>query len=301
VETASREIFDVAVIGCGPAGLSAAVNAKIRNKTVVIYGGEFCSPKMYASPQINNYLGFPAITGKELRENFLEHVRQMGLFVTQARVDGVFPEGDIFNIMIKNEFFPARSVIIATGVTHAKYLPGEQELLGSGVGYCATCDGPLYKGKDIAIIGYTREGEEEANFLAEICRTVYYLPLHQERGHLDERIRVVGGKPKAISGEDHVTHLVTTEGKLPVSAVFLIREVTPVQELVPGLALADNVITVNRNMETNIPGIYAAGDCTGAPYQLAKAAGEGQVAALGAVRYLDSLRADKEPVGTRRS
>lgn len=299
MEITNREICDVAVIGCGPAGLSAAINAKIRNKSVVIYGGDFCSPKMYASPQISNYLGFPAITGKELRRNFLEHVRQMGLTVTRTRVDGIFPESDVFNIMLKNEFFPARSVIIATGVTHAKYLPGERELLGSGVGYCATCDGPLYKGKDIAIIGYSREGEEEANYLAEICRTVYYLPLHKKKGRLDERIHIVDGKPKAIGGGNHVTHLETTGGKLPVNAVFIIREVTPAQELVPGLAIANNVIAVNRNMETNIPGIYAAGDCTGAPYQLAKATGEGQVAALGAVRYLDSLRADKEPVGTR--
>lgn len=299
METEGKEIHDVAIVGCGPAGLSAAINAKIRNKSVVIYGGDFCSPKMYASPQINNYLGFPETTGKELRRSFLEHVRQMGMTITQARVDGIFPEGDIFNIMLKNEFFPARSVIIAAGVTHAKYLPGEKEFLGAGVGYCATCDGPLYKGKDIAIVAYTREGAEEANFLAEICRTVNYLPLHKEKVHLDERVRVVNGKPKKISGGGQVTQLETTEGKLPVSAVFIIREVTPVQELGPGLAIESNVITVNRKMETNIPGIYAAGDCTGAPYQLAKATGEGQVAALSAVRYLDSLRADQEPVGAR--
>jgi len=269
--------FEIAIVGCGPAGLSAAVNVKRRNKSFRLFGTQVCSPKLKKSPLVENYLGFPAIKGEELRKRFLKHVEEMGIDIYRTRVDNVYPAESGFTLTAQNKVFNARAVIIATGVSQTKYLSGERSFLGKGVSYCATCDGMLYKGKTVALIAYTAEGEEEANFLSEICDTVYYLPLYKELGTLKgENIEIVNSKPKAIIGEESVTHLVVADKRLEVDGVFIVRGVTPEENLVPGLELAGEAIKVDRGMRTSIEGIFAAGDCTGRPHQLAKAVGKGQ-------------------------
>ncbi|WP_066639448.1 NAD(P)/FAD-dependent oxidoreductase [Desulfolucanica intricata] len=281
--------YDLAIIGCGPAGLSAAINAKIRRKNLIICGGEFCSPKLHSSPLVDNYLGFPKIKGEELRRNFLNHIKEMDIKIYQDRVSAVYPQAKGFEIVRGENNIFAKAVIIATGVTSTKFIPGEKEFLGRGVGYCATCDGPLYSGKRVALIGYVKDSEKEANFLAEICETVFFIPLYREQvGVLKSNIEIVNEEPKQINGRQLVTDLQTENKRLDVNGIFIYRETVLPEQLVPGLEIEGSTIKVNRSLETNISGIYAAGDCTGSPYQLAKAVGEGLVAALNAVKYLDS-------------
>jgi thioredoxin reductase (NADPH) len=282
-----NKIYDLIIVGCGPAGLSAAVNARIREKDFLLLGGDFCSPKLHKAPWIDNYLGIYHLTGEELRQNYLKHLKALDIKIHHRRVDTIYPVGETFQVLSKTDVFTARVVILATGLSSPKYLPGEQELLGKGVGYCATCDGPLYKGKKVIMIGEVEEAEEEANFLADICQEVLYIPRYGEPKHLKDKVKVQEGKPRAIHGEGHFTALETDRGKYEADGLFIIRQVTPVQEILPGLEFEGNVIKVDRAMATNIPGVYAAGDCTGAPYQLAKAVGEGLVAALSAVKYID--------------
>lgn len=285
-----EQVYDVAIIGCGPAGLSAAVNAKIRQKEILILGGEFCSPKMNKSPWIDNYLGFPHINGEDLRQNFLKHLQEMGIKIHKAKVDSISPgEGGFALADNGGQTYTAKSIIIASGVAHTGYLPGEAEFLGKGVSYCGTCDAPFFKGKKVAVIAYTKEGEEEANFLADLCEEVYYIPLYKEIKTLKEQIKIVKQKPKAILGQEQVNTLELSEDKLAVEGVFIFREVTPVEQLVPGVATEEGQIKVNRDMATSLNGIFAAGDCTGKPFQLAKAVGEGQVAALNAVKFLEQV------------
>ncbi|MCL6560063.1 MAG: NAD(P)/FAD-dependent oxidoreductase [Firmicutes bacterium] len=287
-----REKYDIAIIGCGPAGLSAAVNARVRRKSVILFGGELCSPKLQKSPLVNNYLGLPETPGRELREKFLEHARLMEIPIYQVKVDSVSQNGDDgFSVQAKNKMYEARAVILATGVTVFKLIEGEQEFIGRGVGYCATCDGPLYQGKDVAVIAYTPEGVEDANFLAGFCRKVYFIPGSGQVGEgLKPEVEVIQNQePLAITGDGFVSGLKLDGGELAVDGVFIYRETYLPERLVPGLAVEDNHIKVDRNYSTNIKGIYAAGDCTGKPYQMAKAVGEGQVAALSSVQYLDLL------------
>ena len=280
--------YDIAIIGCGPAGLSAALNAKIRRKNFIIFGGEFCTPKLHSSPQVDNYLGFPKIKGEDLRQNFLQHVKEMEISITSTRVNAVYPQTEGFEIVAGEQNYTAKSVIIATGVTVTKLIPGEKEYLGRGVGYCATCDGPLYSGKTVALIGYIKEAEKEVNYLAEICQKVFYLPLFEEQaGSFKSNVEIVKDQPVQINGQQTVTELQTEGGKLAVNGVFIYRQTILPDQLVPGLEIEGSAIQVNRGLETSIKGIYAAGDCTGNPYQLAKAVGEGAVAALNAVEYID--------------
>lgn len=280
--------YDMAIIGSGPAGLSAAINAAIRKKSLILFGSSQGSKKLLSSPRIDNYLGFPGEPGPELYSKFLEHARVMGIEVKGEKVDQVIPDGPNFMLTSKDRFYRARTVLITTGMFPSNLLPGEKELLGQGVSYCATCDGPLFSGKKVAFISYGNEGEGEANFLGEICREVYYIPMYKEVGRLSGKVKVLQGKPKAIQGQGTVSALELAEQTIPVDGIFLFREAAPADTLVPGLELdQNNHIKVNVDMETSIPGVFAAGDCAGRPYQVAKAVGQGLTAALNAVKYLD--------------
>lgn len=289
-----KDQFDIAIIGCGPAGLSAAVNGAIRKKKIGILGTDFCSPKLHHAPHIGNYLGLHKMTGEELRKRFMDHVKAMRLQILKSKVTGAYPEEGGFILQSRDLFYKAGAVIIATGVSTIKPIQQELDYLGRGVSYCATCDGPLYKGKKVIVLAYNREGLEEANFLAEIAQEVQLVSLVKEedaRGvNLDGKIKVIEGKPNGIIGEMWATGVALEGQALTADGIFIIRDSVLPDQLVPGLNVSNKGIVIDRSGATNVPGVFAAGDCTGAPYQLSKAAGEGQVAALSAVKYLDEQK-----------
>jgi thioredoxin reductase (NADPH) len=212
----------------------------------------------------------------------------MGVEIKKEKAYNILDMGDYFSINAGNEFYEAQSVIIATGHEKAKYFEGEKEYLGRGIGYCATCDGPLYRNKSIAIISENPEGEEEANFLSEICSEVFYIPAYQREPKLKDGIKLLKEKVTEIRGDGNkVNGLTTDKRELKVDAVFIIRDVIPVNQLIEGLELYEGSIKVDRNMASSIRGVFACGDCTGKPYQIAKAVGEGNVASMSAVKYLE--------------
>lgn len=282
----SDEIFDIAVIGGGPAGLSAALTGRIRNKKIVLFEHLDFSLKLQKAHIVDNYLGMPQITGQGMMQQFLAHCTAHEPSIIKEKVVNIFPGDDVFTLLTPAATYQARAVIIATGVVATTLFRGEKEFLGKGVSYCATCDGMMYKGKDVAVISYTSEGEHEAGYLSELCRTVYYLPQYKETPALRSNIKLVQDKPQTITGDVVVEKLTTSKDELHVHGVFIIRMSDPVENVLPGLALDGEVIKVNRDMSTSIPGVFAAGDCTGKPWQIAKATGEGLVAVLSAITYL---------------
>ena len=171
-----------------------------------------------------------------------------------------------------------------------KPFSGEKEFLGKGVSYCATCDAALYKGKITAVIGYNEEAQQEAKFLTEFAKKVYYFPIGNKKLELDENIELITEFPKAISGNDKVECLITDKNKYEIDGVFILRDAVAPDQLVSGLDIADNHVEVNLMMETNIRGLFACGDIAGKPYQYVKAAGQGNVAALSAVSYLNEIK-----------
>lgn len=282
-----HEMYDLAILGCGPAGLSAAVNATIRNKKVIVIGAAICSPPLRKAPKIDNYLGFPGVTGKELVQHFIHHAQVMDIEIKSTKASAINELEGVYHILLGDEVVAAQAIVIATGIPYRSTLPREEFFLGRGLGYCATCDGPLYRNKDVLIIGHSAEGEAEANFMAEICSKVYYLPLYKEQGQLDPRIEIVSVRPAEIIGTEFVKGLNLKDGtSIKVEGLFILGAETAPDRLIPGLEIANNHIQVNRQQETNLPGVYAAGDCTGQPYQVAKAVGEGQAAGLNASKYV---------------
>lgn len=284
-------MLDVAVIGGGPAALSASLNLKIRNKSFVLLGGNEKVTGLMKAPQIDNYLGFMGISGALLIESFRKHAESMGVEIKKEKAYNILDMGGYFSINAGNEFYDAASIVLAIGHGKADYFEGEREYLGKGIGYCATCDGPLYRNKPIAIIAENEEGEEEANFLSEICGQVYYIPTYRTEPKLKDNIKLLKEKVTGIQGDGNKVYSITTnQRELKVDAVFIIRNAIPADQLIEGLELHEGAIKVDRDMATSIKGVFACGDCAGKPYQIAKAVGEGNTASLSAVKYLEQIK-----------
>lgn len=290
------QIFDIAVIGGGPAGLSAALTGRIRNKSVALFEHLDFSQKLQKAHLVDNYPGLPQITGKGLMQQMSAHCLAHEPTLIKEKVMSIFP-GDAFTLLTPAATYQARAVVLTTGVVSTLLFAGEKDFLGRGVSYCATCDGMFYKDKKVAVIAYTEEGEHEAQYLGELCREVYFLPQYKatEPPTLRDNVRLVADKPRAIEGDSQVERLVTDRGRLEVDGVFILRQSDPVENILPGLELEGEVIKVARDMSTNIAGVFAAGDCTGRPWQIAKAVGEGLVAVLSAIGYLEAKTKQAAP------
>ena len=281
------ERYDIAIIGTGPAGVSAALTAKNRNKSILLLGSRQMSEKVAKAHEIRNYPGLPFIRGEDMAAAFRDQLDQMEIPVTEKRIGAVYAMGDYFALQAGEEMLEAKTVILATGVVSAKPLPGEEALLGRGVSYCATCDAPLYRGRAAAVIGFSPREEAEAAFLSEVCSRVIYIPVYPEETDLPETVEVIREKPVEIRKAEGGLIVQTAEGEYSADGVFVLREAVAPAQLVPGLETDGAHVKVNRKMETNLPGVFACGDLTGTPYQYIKAAGEGNVAAISAAAYLD--------------
>ena len=281
--------YDIAVIGGGPAGLSAAVNARARGKSVLVVGNDHRESPLYRAERVDNYLGMPGMTGAELMEVYRRHAEAAGAELRTGRVLNIMQMEGTSYLSIGSDVETARAVILATGVARGKKLPGEARYLGRGVSYCATCDGMLYRGKPVAVVGLAPDAPEEANFLQGIGCQVTYVSAREPEGLVPAVRWVRQTGPLEIVGEDAAAALRMGDTELPAQGIFLLRSAFPPADLLPGLALEDGYITVDRRMRTNLPGVFAAGDCTGLPLQLAKAVGEGLVAGQAAAEYVDQL------------
>ena len=285
--------YDLAIIGAGPAGLSALLNAKIRNKSVIIFGTD--SPALAKSESIKNYLGFGDISGKELNDSFKKSLEGYDYDKSDQKVQQVYAMGDYFALMLKNnEMVEATSVILASGIELKKDLINEDKFFAKGVSYCATCDAALYKGKKVIVIGYNEESVEEANFTSEIVDELVFVNMYKDDIKLNDSIEIINGEvPVEFIGDDRAKVLKFKSGEeISADGFFIIRDSSKPARLVPSIETDDEHIIIHGNCRTNIRGLYAAGDVCGRPYQINKAVGEGQVAGLDAAKYLSLLEKD---------
>ena len=261
--------FDCIVIGAGPAGLSAALNLRQRGKTVLVVHS--CETLLAKAEQVDNYLGMPGLSGKQMMERFTQHARDAGAVLRKGRAGNVMPFGGRFMVNLDGD-------ILETGAV----------VLGRGVSYCATCDGMLYRGRAVAVWGLSPEAPQEANFLHGIGCSVTYIA-GRRPDTLEAGVAFRAGRVEAVEGGAAVEAVRVGGAALPVQGVFILRAATPPDALVPGLALENGFVKTDAAMRTNIPGLFAAGDMTGKPLQVANAVGDGLVAALAAVDYLDGV------------
>ena len=256
--------YDLLIVGGGPAGLTAAIHARARDKSVLVITNDPTASPLCKAPAMANYPGLPGVTGLELVERLAAQAKHMGARFMPGRALSVMPLGNTVMVSVENDAVEGSAAILTPGVSRAAPLPGEEALRGRGVSYCATCDGMFYRGKSVVCAGDAPNFDEEAEFLRSIgCEVT---------------VKRLAGL--SILGKDRVTGVRDAAGALtPCQGVFLLRASIAPARLAPGLEMDGSYIKVDAHMATNLPGVYAAGDCTGQPLQLAKAVGQGQIAA----------------------
>jgi len=282
--------YDIIVLGGGPAGLSAAVAARGRNKSVLVVGNRWQDSPLARAERVDNYLGLPGVTGMELLEQFRRHAEELGADFVLGRVISLMAWNG-FHLTVGSELYEGETLVLAPGVVR------QAEYLGRGVSYCATCDGMLYRGKPVAVVGRSGDAPREAAYLKSLgCQVVYVAPKRPTA--LEPDIPFLQANRLEIAGAQTVTTLVADGAPIPCSGVFILRDAVAPTDLLPQLETLGGSIRVDRSMATSIPGVFAAGDCTGGPLQVSKAVGEGLIAALSAAEFLDRRGAESPAGGT---
>ncbi len=275
---------DLLIVGSGPAGISAALTAAARGLDFLWFGSRELSPKITQAPEISNYPGLCRASGRAFQKVLQEQIGTMELEIREERIDSIFPMGDYFAACVNETMYEAKSVLLAVGVSATGTVPGELDYVGQGVSYCATCDGALYRGKTVAIVSTNPAFEEEVDFLVSLAARAY---ISRSYAAVDTpNAERIPSFPRSIRREGGKLLLTYADGERAVDGIFFLKDSVSPAVLLQGLDIEGAHIAVNRDLETNIPGCFAAGDCTGRPYQYAKAVGEGNVAVHTAIRYL---------------
>lgn len=282
-------MYDVIIIGAGPAGISASLYAKRANmKVLVIYKG---ISNLEKSVTIENYYGFPnGIDGKTLYNNGIKQAKNLGVEIKTSEVIGIEYIQNGFNVKTLQDEYSGKSIIIATG--NKKVSPnikGLKEFEGKGVSYCAICDGFFYKGKKVAVIGKGEFAYSEAKMLSNVAHKIIMLTNGEQIEFEKNGFDINNKKIKEIAGEEKVKKIIFEDlSEINVDGVFIALGEAGARDFAKtlGIITENDNIKVNENMETNVKGIYACGNITGGLLQVSKAVFEGAKAGLSAVRYV---------------
>lgn len=300
-------MYDVIIIGSGPAGLSAAVYAKRAGlDLLVIERSPMSGGQILNTYEVDNYLGLPGINGFDMGMQFRAHADKLGVTFQTAEVTGLSEQDNTWTVQTTKEAYETKSVILATGAHHALLgVPGEAELTGMGVSYCATCDGAFFRGRTVAVVGGGDVALEDAIYLARTCKKVYLIHRRDElRGTMTlqkelmakENVEILYSHVvKEICGETAVEKLVLQDVKsgeekdLPLNGVFIAVGIHPDSELVKGLADMDagGYVIADETGATSAPGLFVAGDVRKKPLrQVVTAVADGANAATSVSSYL---------------
>lgn len=301
-------MYDLVIIGSGPAGLSAAVYAKRAGlDTVVLEKDPMSGGQVLTTYEVDNYLGMPGINGFDMGMQFRAHADKLGVVFQEAEVTGIEDNGARIKILTEKDVLEAKAVLVATGARHAHLqVPGEEELSGMGVSYCATCDGAFFRNKTVAVVGGGDVALEDAIYLARFCSKVYLIHRRDElRGAKvlqEELLRLPNVEVlyshtvSEIRGEDQVEALLIkdvktdAERELPVNGVFVAVGIHPVSGLLKGLVEMDEqgYVLAGEDGRTTSAGIFVAGDIRKKPLrQIITAVADGANAVVSVAQYID--------------
>ena len=301
----AKSVFDVIILGTGPAGLQAAIHAARKKVSVLVLGKETKSSLFHA--HVENFCCLFNITGEAMLATGRQQAVNFGAELLEEDVLKIVGIDDLFDITTESgRLIQTASIIIATGTNRTRLgVDGEKQFLGRGVSYCVDCDANFFKGEDVAVIGEASAAADGALSLLDYASSVHLISENLEvaealQKELDASSVEVytGRKVKQIKGGDSAEAVVLADDtEIAVSGVFIELGAKGVMELAShlGIQLDDEMkyIDTNKKMETNIPGVFAAGDICGPPWQMAKAVGEGCVAGIGAATYAKKLRKAK--------
>lgn len=283
-------MYDTIIIGAGPAGITAGIYAKRGNlETLIIHN---CESALQKATKIENYYGFiDGITGDKLYYNGIRQAEKLGIDVKNEEVLKIEFCADGFKVITNIKTHLTKSIILATGTKkNAPKIKGIKEFEGKGISYCAICDGFFYKNKTVAVVGNGSYAVSEANDLINIVSKLIMLTNGAERPQIRGDNVEINSKPiKEFAGQDKVEKVEFNDGTdLKIDGAFIAQGSADSSDFARklGIILNDNKIKVDENMETNIKGIFACGDCIGGTLQISKAVDDGMVAGLSVIKYL---------------
>ena len=293
-------MYDIVVIGGGPAGITAAIYGKRANKKVLVLEAKQVGGKILQAHMVDNYPGVYHITGQELGKKFLEQAEALDIEIKNEKAMNIMEMNDKRIVQTLDNVYETKTVIIATGNDKRELgVPGEKELLGKGVSYCATCDGNFFKNKKVVIVGGSEESIEDALYLAGICEHVYFVynnKIDVTKLKKDNIEIYAETKVTSINGETKVENISFETkdgrlGKLDVSGIFIaIADVPETSYLLNGLEVSETGNVIADNLTTSKEGIFVAGDVrVKSLRQVATAVSDGAIAATEAIRYLNNL------------
>lgn len=303
-------IYDMIIIGSGPAGLTAGIYAKRAGLSALVLEGSFIQGGQIVNTyEVDNYPGLPGISGMDLADRMKEHLQNQGGKIIRGKVKGISLDGEIKIVHTKKEDFRTKTVILAAGAVHRKLeVPGEEEFSGMGVSYCATCDGAFFKDKTVAVVGGGDVAVEDAIFLSRTCKKVYLIHRREQLRAAKTLQDALKNMPNIetcwnrcvteIGGTEQVewiqTKSTTAESstRMNVDGIFIAIGITPDTGFIRNLIHLDEqgYVIADENGETNIPGIYAAGDIrTKQLRQIITAASDGANCVASAEKYLQNL------------
>ena len=283
-------MYDTIIIGAGPAGITAGIYAKRGNlETLIIHN---CESALQKATKIENYYGFiDGITGDKLYYNGIRQAEKLGIDVKNEEVLKIEFCADGFKVITNVKTHLTKSIILATGTKkNAPKIKGIKEFEGKGISYCAICDGFFYKNKTVAVVGNGSYAVSEANDLINIVSKLIMLTNGAERPQIRGDNVEINSKPiKEFAGQDKIEKVEFNDGTdLKIDGAFIAQGSADSSDFARklGIILNDNKIKVDENMETNIKGIFACGDCIGGTLQISKAVDDGVVAGLSVIKYL---------------
>lgn len=302
-------MYDIAIIGAGPAGLTAAVYARRAEKSVLVIEKETFGGQITHSPKVENYPGTLRMSGNEFAENLVEQALSLGAEIELDEITGIETEEKTKKLIGENGVYEAKSVIIASGSKHRTLgAENEEKFVGAGISYCAVCDGAFYKGKKVAVIGGGNTALQEAVMLSELCKKVTLVQnlsfFTGEKKLLDQLEKkdnvefITNSVVCAIEGDDSLSsiRIINTETKeektLFVDGIFVAIGQVPENEPFKSVSSLDDYgyIISGEECESGTKGVFVAGDCrTKRVRQIATAVSDGAIAAVNACKYLDSL------------
>ena len=305
-----KDIYDVVIIGAGPAGLSAAVYAERAKLKALLLEKEYMGGgQIVTTTEVDNYLGLPGMNGFDLAMKFREHAVSMGAEFAEGKVQSLARQEEDWCVKTEDKEYLTKCVIIATGASHRMLgIPGEERLRGNGVSYCATCDGAFFRDRTVAVIGGGDVAVGDAIFLSRLCKKVYLIHRRDslraakvlaDRVLENEKVEVLWNMvPESIEGEEQVSHLklrdvekdIQTE--LPVDGIFVAIGMEPNVMGVPEQVLdkEQGYIEAGEDGRTALPGVYAAGDVrTKQVRQIATAVSDGANVIAAVERYLNGM------------
>ena len=310
IHVKNQETYDVIIVGAGPAGMTAAVYTSRANLSTLLIERGIPGGQMANTQDVENYPGFDHVLGPDLSNKMFEHAKKFGAVYEYGDIKEIVDEGRLKKVVTTKKEFYAKSVIIATGADHKKLgVPGENELGGLGVSYCAVCDGAFFKGRELVVLGGGDSAVEEAVYLTRFASKVTIIhrrdqlraqKILQERAFSNEKIEFIWNKEVTSINEGNGTVNTVTlkdtktgeQSQFPANGVFIYVGTLPLNSAFKNLDIIkeEGYVVTNEAMATKIPGIYAAGDIRDKTLrQIVTATGDGSIAAQSVQHYIENL------------